>query len=178
MSDRTVPSEKVETNLPAVTEANSNAQKQVISKDEIVEFLREIQENAGQISELTMEENMLVKEFFEAMLKILTPFAKNVEISVSSLPEEIRGKVSQARLDSTGYLALMYDDGKLELLNLYEQENRDVLVEISGVLLMKLRDVVNSYRKRVEKRVKFLSSITGELQKVAKVFSSTEAPQS
>ncbi|MCK4434501.1 hypothetical protein KAU92_03340, partial [Candidatus Bathyarchaeota archaeon] len=53
---------------------------------EAAEFLKDIQEKAGQISESEMEEDNLVNEFFNSLLKILKPFSKTIEIPVSSLP--------------------------------------------------------------------------------------------
>jgi len=178
MSEQAVPSENMGTDMPVVTEVDTTNKQRTISGEEAVELLKEIQENAGQISELSMEEDMLVAEFLKAVMKILTPFAKNMQISTSSLPKKFREEVNQAYLDLTGHLVLIYKDGKVELLNLSEQENRDLLVEISGEVVVKLKNVVNLHRRHIEKRVKFLSSITGAIQKVAKVFSTEEISKS
>jgi len=141
------------------------------SKEEALEFLKEIQENAGQISELVIEEENLVNDFFDFVLKILKPFGKTLEISISSLPENYSVRLSKAYLYVTGQLVLVYRNGEVEILNLADQENREILVEITGEIMLKLKTVINSYKSKTEKRVQFLMAITKELQKVAKVFS-------
>jgi hypothetical protein len=145
--------------------------KERVNKDESVEFLKEMQEEAGQISETEMEEENLVNEFFSSLLKILKPFSKTLEISVSSLPKSYREQMSKAHLHLTGQLVLVYRDGKVEILNLADKENHELLVEITGEIMAKLKLIIDSYKSEAEKRVKFLMPITRELQKVAKVFS-------
>jgi len=145
--------------------------KERIDKEESVEFLKEMQEKAGQISESEMEEENLVNEFFNSLLKILKPFTKTLEISVSSLPESYSEQISKAHLHLTGRLVLVYRNGEVEILNLVDKENHELLVEITGEIMAKLESIIDSYKSETEKRVKFLMPITRELQKVAKVFS-------
>jgi hypothetical protein len=152
-----------------VIDATPAQEKQKNSKNE-VEFLNEIQENAGQISELAAEEDNLVNRFFSSLLKILKPFTRTLEISASALPQIYNGRVNKAYLYFTGQLVLVYTNGEAEVLNLTEQGNHDILVQITGEILLKLKTVISSYRARTEERVKFLMSITKELQKVAEVF--------
>jgi len=141
------------------------------SEDGITGLLNEMRENAGQISELAKEEENLVTEFFNHMFKILKSFSKTIEISSSSLPEQYRGRIDKSYLYLTGQLVLVHTNGELEILNLTDQENHDVLVEITEEIMTKLKMVINTSRSKIEKRVKFLITITRELQKVAKVFS-------
>jgi len=166
---------------PTATTTNQNAQPPIVisatpeapktGENGTIESLNEIQENAGQISELAAEEDNLVAKFFGSLLKILKPFSKTLEISVSALPETYNGRVNKAYLYLSGQLVLVYTNGEVEILNLTDQENHDVLVKITGEILLKLKSVINSYRSRTEERVRFLMSITKELQKVAEVFS-------
>ena len=155
---------------PSTTPQTIPTQPQT-NEDGTPESLTEMQENAGQISELVKEEENLVTEFFNLMFKILKPFSKTLEISVSSLPEHYREQVSKSYLYLTGQLVLVHKNGELEILNLTDQENHDVLVEITGEIMTKLKAVINTSKSKTEKRVKFLITITKELQKVAKVFS-------
>jgi len=66
---------------------------------------------------------------------------------------------------------LVYRNGQVEILNLPDKENHELLVEITGEIMAKLKTIIDSYKSETEKRVKFLMPITRELQKVAKVFS-------
>jgi len=145
-------------------------ENQRVTEEQTLGFLKEMKENAGQISELVTEEENLVKEFFNFVFKILKPFGKTLEIAVSSLPERFDGRINKAYLYLTGQLVLVYKNGEVEVLNLADQENHEVLIEITGEVMMKLKSVINSHRTKTEKRVKFLMSVTKELQKVAEVF--------
>jgi hypothetical protein len=169
VTERSVSSGSEDVVSEVIVEATSV--KERVDKEESVEFLKEMQEKAGQISETEMEEENLVNEFFSSLLKILKPFCKTLEISVSSLPESYSEQISKAHLHLTGQLVLVYVDGKVEILNLADKENHDLLVEVTGEIMAKLKLIIDSYKSEAEKRVKFLMPITRELQKVAKVFS-------
>lgn len=140
------------------------------SNDEALDFSREIQENAGQISEILKEEESIITEFFNTLLAILRKFNKSIEIWQSSLPKIHDKKLNKAYLYPDGQLVLVYESAEVELLNLKEQNNRELLVSIMGDIMAGLKAMINSYRASIEKRVKFLLSITKELQKVARVF--------
>lgn len=154
-----------------IIDATPTTEEQKTTKEEAVEFLKEIQGSAGQISEIVMEEENLVTEFFSSLLKILKPFGKTLEISVSSLPESYNERVGKSYLHFNGELVLVYKNGEIEILNLEDQKNHEILVEITGEIMQKLKSIINSYKSKIEKRIKFLMPITKELQKVAKVFS-------
>jgi hypothetical protein len=163
---------------PPVQNANSvvAAESTVVEnkkqgETEIADALREMQENAGQIAELAKEEENLVTEFFSSLFSILKSFGKTLEISVASLPENYKTRTNKAYLYLTGQLVLVYTNGEVEILNLIEQENHDVLIEIAAEIMTKLKTVINASKSKTEKRVKFLMSITKELEKVAKAFS-------
>ncbi len=156
---------------PAVINSTPQPTDQKIGEEQTISLLKEMQENSGQISELVTEEENLVKEFFNFLIKILKPFGKTLEISTSSLPEQYDGRINKAYLYLTGQLVLVYKNGEVEVLNLADQENHEVLIETTGEIMMKLKSVISSHRSKTEKRVKFLMAVTKELQKVAEVFS-------
>ena len=120
-----------------------------------------------------MEEENLVKEFFNALLQIMKPFTKTIQISISSLPERYREQIAKAHLRIDGQLVLVLKDGDLQILDLQEKENRQLLVEITGEIMARLEAIIEAYKSRIENRIKFLLPITQELQQVAKVFSET-----
>ena len=158
--------------IPEITIDTTQPKKnEKIVKEEAAEFLKEIQEKAGQISESEMEEEKLVKEFFSSLLTILKSFSKTIEISISSLPESYNEQVSKAYLYLTGQLVLVSENREVKILNLADKENYELLVEITGEIMAKLKSIIDSHKLRIEKRVKFLMSITQELQRVARVFS-------
>lgn len=157
---------------PNITiDSKSTTENQKTTEEQATEALKEIQENVGQIAELTIEEDNLVKEFFNFLLRILKPFAKTLEISPSSLPEDYCKRTNKAYLYIDGQLALVFNSGEAEILDLTEEENRQILVDIAGEIMKKLTIIINEHKAKTEKRVKFLMQITKELQKVAEVFS-------
>jgi plasmid replication initiation protein len=170
VTEETVPSTIQEVEPQPAAEAVPTQESQKVTEEEAIEFLKEMQENAGQMSELEKEEENIVNEFFNSLLKILKPFGKTLEISVDALPKNFSEYVNKAYLDLSGQLVLFYKNGNLKILNLADRDNHEVLIEISGEVMMRLKSIVNSYKLETEKRVKFLLSITKELQKVAKVF--------
>lgn len=136
----------------------------------ILESLRKIQENAGQISELGAEEKRLISEFFSALLKVTLPLTKTIPVSVDALLQDF-GEVSQASLDCSGCLLILRKDGNIESINITKERHIDSLGKIVNDVLPKIEKLVASYRERIETRINLLSSVTRELQKVAKVFS-------
>lgn len=164
-----------ETASPSVEKAESEAApmqegQKPPTAEEALEFLKEMHENAGQMSEIVKEEETLVIEFFGSLLKILKPFGRTLDIAVSSLPKGYGERVSKAYLYLSGQLVLVYKNGEVEILNLSDTENREILIEIMGEIMLKLKSMIDSYKSKAEKRVNFLMSITKELQKVAKAF--------
>jgi hypothetical protein len=160
-----------ETQPQAVISSTPAPDNSKLTEEQTTEALKEIQENAGQISELSSEEETLVKEFFNFLVRILKPFGKTLEISVLSLPESYNGRISKAYLYLTGQLVLVFKNDEVEILNLADQENHQILVDITGEIMTKLKVIITSHKSRTEKRVKFLMQMTKGLQKVAEVFS-------
>lgn len=144
------------------------------SPEDPLKALNEIREEAGQISELTTEETMLVKEFLAALLVIMKPLARTLPVSTNVLPEEWR-KVSQANLDLSGQLLVLYENGKMRSVKLTEQRYRELLLKIAYDIMPKLKRLVSSHRQRIEARVRLMSSITKELQNTAQAFSQDDS---
>jgi len=146
------------------------------SFESAVKFLDGIREETGQISELMTEENMLVKEFFASLLKIMRPIVKTLPVSTSVFPEDW-GKVNRASLDVTGRLLVLLSDGKMRSIDLTERRHRELLVKVTYDIMPTLKRLMTSHRQKIETRVKFMSSITKELQKTAKAFSMEASEQ-
>ncbi len=138
---------------------------------DLADALKNVADDVGQISELTSEEKMLVSEFFKAFLKFMSPLTPGINVSVESLPAEV-GNVTNAYIDPTGHLALIYDDGHLELKDLSEEKNRELLVMVVRDAIPKFKQLTNQQKKKVENRIKFLSAITKDMQKISSALSS------
>ncbi len=139
-------------------------EKKQINIQEIVESLKSAGDDIGQISELSSEEKLLVAQFFSSLLKLMQPLTPSIAVSTSILPIEI-GNVAQAHIDPTGHLALTFEDGHMELKDLGENNNRDLMMAVVGDTVPKFKSLTSQAKRKVENRIKFLSSLTKEMQK-------------
>ena len=156
---------------------NKRVEKKQVTAQELVESLKSTADDIGQISELSSEEKLLVAQLFTSLLKLMRPLAPSINVSTSALPSEI-GVVAQAHVDPTGHLALTFEDGHLELKNLGEEKNRDLMMSVVGDIVPKFKNLTSAQKRKVENRIKFLTSITKEMQKssdaLSAILSTTE----
>jgi len=148
-------------------EEKKNTKQAQISLQELLDSLKSVQDDIGQICELTSEEKRLVAAFFESLSKLMQPLTATISISPAALPERM-GNVVQASIDPTGHLMILYADGKMELKNLSEEANRDFMISVIKDVIPKFKQLSDTYRQRIEDRIRFLSSVTRELQKMSK----------
>jgi len=139
------------------------------SPEEVVESLKRLREDVGQISELSSEEGNLVRTFSLAFLKLMEPLAKNIPIDVEVLPRRL-GRVERANIIPNGQLVLLHQNGRMESVDLVEVVNRDLLITVVSDVLPKFKELVSERREKIEKRITFLSEITRELQNIADSF--------
>lgn len=139
------------------------------SPEEVVESLKRLREDVGQISELSSEEGNLVRTFSLAFLKLMDPLAKNIPVDVDVLPRRL-GRVERANIIPNGQLVLLHQNGRMESIDLVEVGNRDLLITVVSDVLPKFKELVSERREKIEKRITFLSEITRELQNIADSF--------
>ena len=144
-----------------------------VTPQQLAESLRAVADDVGQISELTSEERLLVSEFFKALLRLMQPLSPGLSISIEALPADL-GNIVNAHLDPTGHLALIYEDGHLELRNLSEEKNRELFMIVVQDAIPKFKQLTSVQKRKVESRIKFLSSITKDMQKVSTALASTD----
>jgi hypothetical protein len=155
--------------LPVKGEPKQTEPAQV-SLQELLDSLKSLQDDIGQISELASEEKRVVAVFFESLLKLMQPLAKTMPVSSVALPEEM-GNVVQANIDPTGHLMILYQDGQVELRDLSEEMQRDLMVSVIKDVMPKFKQLTSAHRRKIENRIEFLSSVTNEMQKISKAFS-------
>jgi len=141
-----------------------------ITLEELISSLKSLQDDIGQISELTSEEKRVVDVFFDSFLKLMQPLAKTIPISPDALPDELGG-VAQANVDPKGNLILLYNDGQVEIRSLNEKPHRELMICVMKDAMPKFKQLTSAHRQKIEKRMKFLSSVTNEMQKISKTFS-------
>jgi len=140
--------------------------KKQLTVQELVEPLKSIADDIGQISELSSEEKVLVSQFFSSLLKLMQPLTPSIAIDQTALPAKI-GDVTQAHIDPTGHLILQYGDGHVELKNLSEGQNRDLMMGVVCDAVPKFKSLTTQQKRKFEERIKLLSGITKEVQKIS-----------
>ena len=151
-------------------DAKHSEKRKQVATQELIESLKSTADDIGQISELTSEEKILVSQFFFSLLKLMQPLAPSIPVNQLALPVEI-GDVIQAHVDPTGHLALIFADGHLELKDLSEDKNRDLMMAVIGDIIPKFKNLTSMQKRSLENRIKFISSITKEIQKSSEALS-------
>jgi hypothetical protein len=148
----------------ATPELKQSEMKKQVSIQELVESLKSTADDIGQISELSSEEKILVAQFFSSLLKLMQPLAPSIAVNQLALPAQL-GDVVQAHIDPTGHLILMFADGHFELKDLGEEKNRELMTAVIGDVMPKFKNLTSQQKRKLENRIKLLSSITKEIQK-------------
>ena len=145
-----------------------------MSIQELAAALKSMADDVGQISELASEEKLLVAEFFTSLFKLMQPLTTSMPVSTTALPAEV-GNVAKAYIDPTGHLALLYEDRHMELKNLTEERNRDLMILVIKDVMPKFKSLTSLQKRKIEKRIKFLSAVTNEIQKISGALAALEA---
>ena len=145
-----------------------------MSIQELAAALKSMADDVGQISELASEEKLLVTEFFASLLKLMQPLTTSMPVSTTSLPAEV-GNIVQAHIDPTGHLALIHEDGHMELRNLNEERNRDLMIMVIKDVMPKFKSLTSLQKHKIETRISFLSAVTNEIQKISGALASLKA---
>jgi hypothetical protein len=111
--------------VPAVQQPVTNATMPT-SPDAVIETLRQLREDVGQISELSSEEGSIVAAFSLAFLKLMEPLTKALPVDAGILPPEL-GALEKANVLPKGDLVVLHRDGRMESIDLSNAENRDKL---------------------------------------------------
>jgi hypothetical protein len=136
------------------------------SPDDVVETLRRLREDVGQISELSSEEGSIVAAFSLAFLKLMEPLTKALPVDAGVLPPEL-GTLEKANVLPKGDLVVLHRDGRMDSIDLGDTENRDLLVLVVSDAMPRFNQLIAQRRVKIENRINFLSSVTKELQSIA-----------
>ncbi len=164
------------TQQPNTPTTETPAKAKQASVQELVESLRGVADDVGQISELTSEEKSLVAEFFKALLNFMNPLSQGISINPAIIHSD-NDIVQNAHIDPTGHLALLFEDGHLELKDLSEEKNRDLMITVVQDAIPKFKQLTNQQKRKVENRIKFLSAITKDMQKISGALAAVSGSQ-
>jgi hypothetical protein len=151
-------------------ETKQQDRKKTVSIQELVDSLKSTADDIGQISELSSEEKILVTQFFSSLLKLMQPLSPAIAVDQLALPAQL-GDVVQAHIDPTGHLLLQFQDGHMELRDLHEDKNRDLMTSVIEDIMPKFKGLASMQRRKLENRIKLLSSVTKEIQKSSEALS-------
>jgi len=144
--------------------------KRQVSIQELVESLKSTADDIGQISELSSEEKILVTQFFSSLLKLMQPLSPAIAVDPLALPAELND-VAQAHIDPTGHLILQFQDKHVELKDLSEEKDRDLMTAVIEDVMPKFKGLASMQKRKLENRIKLLSSLTKEIQKSSEALS-------
>jgi len=140
---------------------------------EILGSLKSAQEDIGQIIELSSEEETLVAEFFKSLSIAMDSLAQTIPVSAEKLSKSL-GDVAQATVDKSGYLVLLYRNGKIELKNLREERHRNLMVTVLEDALPQFKQLFSDQLQKTEERMNFFSTITKEMQRISVALSNPD----
>jgi hypothetical protein len=97
----------------------------------------------------------------------MQPLATSMPVETEQVSDYV-GDAVQVSLTLTGHLAVLHQDGQLELKNLSDERHRDLLIGVLEDVIPKFKQLTSNQKRKVENRIKFLTSITKEMQKMSK----------
>ncbi len=151
-------------------ELKQSDKKKQVSIQELVDSLKSTSDDIGQISELSSEEKILVAQFFSSLLKLMLPLAPSIAVNQLALPVQL-GEVVESHIEPTGHLILQFQDSHVELKDLSEEKNRDLMIAVIEDVMPKFKNLTSQQKRKLENRIKLLSSITKEIQKSSEALS-------
>ena len=129
-------------------EGNNNS----LDLSELIDSLKSIADDLGQMCEMLQEEKILVEQFFKSLFEIMQPLTHSMKVSPAAIPVEY-GKISQSFIDPTGHLALVKEDDSFELKNLADEHNRDLMISVIRDILPKFKFLTSEKRLKIENRI-------------------------
>ena len=146
-------------NRETITYNYDSLDNTIPTPDEIIYSLSELRGDFGKLSTLIIQEDRIVDDLLQVMLK-LTKILQWLPVESSILPKNL-DEVESAYVTPKGALIVCCINGKIETIDLFEYENRDLLVDVVRDLEPKLR----WFLKRSSKPIK---SVKEELESIVK----------
>jgi hypothetical protein len=128
--------------------------------------MRRLKEDLAYINEISAEEAAIVEAFFVDFLRVMMTLRGALEVDVSILQPEL-GDSERASVTPRGGLVVLRRDGNMESIDLTKPGNRDLFVTVIDNVLPKIVVLSAEIRDKIENRLKYLSKVTKELQKMA-----------
>jgi len=108
--------------------------------EEIISVIRGMREEIETLTGLISDEGLVVDNLFEILTTLSKPL-KHIDVDLSLVPVE-SSEVERANISYDGKLIIMRKDAGIQLINLMDEDNRDLLTKVLGDVLPKLLELI------------------------------------
>jgi len=136
-------------------------------EEKFSDMLKDINEDTKQLGEYLIEEREMVKDICAYLRGIFTQL--NIAIILPDIPSPLFRTCKEVILNSQGHLIIVREDNRVESRSLQNYPPEIVLVVVWGVI-PKLKEMINTYMRKVSLRVNFFERINEELKNVQDSF--------
>jgi len=146
-------------------EADDEKVKEI--EEKFFSLLKALNEDTRQLSEFMIEEGNMIKDLCTYLRKIFSQLDLSIVLPLIAVPWVETCK--EVILNSQGHLILVKNQGEVESKSL-ENYPPDVILMVIWSVIPQLKELVNSYMKRVSMRVNFFERTGEELKNIQKSF--------
>jgi len=108
--------------------------------EEVISVIRGMREEIETLTGLISDEGLVVDNLFEILTTLSKPL-KHIDVDLSLVPVE-SSEVERANISYDGKLIIMRKDAGIQLINLMDEDNRDLLTKVLGDVLPKLLELI------------------------------------
>ena len=112
----------------------------ILDEEEVISVIRGMRDEIETLTGLISDEGLIVDNLFETLTTLSKPL-KHIDVDLSLVPVE-SSEVERANISYDGKLIIMRKDAGIQLINLMEEENRDLLTKVLGDVLPKLTELI------------------------------------
>lgn len=134
-------------------------------EEKFFSLLKALNEDTRQLSEFMIEEGNMIKELCTYLSKIFSQLDLSVVLPLMPVPWMEGCK--EAILNSQGHLIIVKDKVESKSLEKYPP---DVVLMVIWAVIPQLKELVDSYMKRISKRISIFERVTEELKNIQRTF--------
>jgi len=112
----------------------------ILDEEEVISVIRSMREEIETLTGLISDEGLVVDNLFEILTALSKPL-KYIDVDLSLVPVE-SSEIEKANISYDGKLIIMRKDAGIQLINLMDEDNRDLLTKVLGDVLPKLLELI------------------------------------
>ena len=112
----------------------------ILDEEEVISVIRSMREEIETLTGLISDEGLVVDNLFEILTTLSKPL-KHIDVDLSLVPVE-SSEIEKANISYDGKLIIMRKDAGIQLINLMDEDNRDLLTKVLGDVLPKLLELI------------------------------------